>query len=303
MKRVIVDSIIILLLVTAAACKPGDESNTSREAVVVFTVGNVSVLKNNISHTAQIKEKLSENDVIITLEKSEAVIQVSDQCIARVLPGSRVVIKSLKKDQDGTALDLQKGQVFSKIIKANNTSFRIKTPTVVASVRGTEFLTEADDNQSRISVYRGTVGVSGLELVNMKDINQGESGEGGSGDIAVSRLSKLSLLKLKKLSLYDYFQEIDKKSSDEIIQYFSLYEPEEKKIDNEIQDEMTRWNNLSPVEKLRELGKPLTKLSLNDGSTIICSVVSQDARSLIVDTGEGVIKIPKSDIVRRQIVQ
>ena len=63
------------------------------------------------------------------------------------IKSSRITAKELK-----TQMYISEGQAWSKISKQNNGEFRIKTPTAVASVKGTEFDIDFDDMSESTSL-------------------------------------------------------------------------------------------------------------------------------------------------------
>ena len=63
------------------------------------------------------------------------------------IKSSRITAKELK-----TQMYISEGQAWSKISKQNNGEFRIKTPTAVASVKGTEFDVDFDDMSESTSL-------------------------------------------------------------------------------------------------------------------------------------------------------
>ena len=63
------------------------------------------------------------------------------------IKSSRITAKELK-----TQMFISEGQAWSKISKQNNGEFRIKTPTAVASVKGTEFDVDFDDMSESTSL-------------------------------------------------------------------------------------------------------------------------------------------------------
>lgn len=70
------------------------------------------------------------------------------------IKSSRITAKELK-----TQMYISEGQAWSKISKQNNGEFRIKTPTAVASVKGTEFDIDFDDmsESTNLVVLEGEV--------------------------------------------------------------------------------------------------------------------------------------------------
>ena len=70
------------------------------------------------------------------------------------IKSSRVAAKQLN-----TMMYISEGQVWSKVTKQNNSEFEIKTPTAIASVKGTEFNIDFDDleESTTLTVIEGEV--------------------------------------------------------------------------------------------------------------------------------------------------
>lgn len=56
-------------------------------------------------------------------------------------------------------MEMEKGEVYLTLSKLRGTGFKVKTPTAVASVRGTSFTVLSDNKGSKLSVAKGTVAV------------------------------------------------------------------------------------------------------------------------------------------------
>lgn len=292
-----------LLLLTLTSC--ARDNATMNSAVIIFTVGKVSIIdKSNSSRNAQIKDTLNTLDIIKTGEDSEATIQINNQGLIRVLPNSEIILQSILNESTGSMIQSKAGRCFYKILKSHKYPFKIVTQTCVIAVRGTQFLTECENNISSVSVYDGVVNVNTNDKNNKTDITQGKKAEiDEASNITFSNISKIQQLQLKKLALHEYIDDLNEKNKRELKKIFDSYKQKESEIDNEILEEVKKWNELSPVEKLRASGKPLTELTLKDGNKIIGSVVSQNKLILSLDTGDGTIKIQKQDIIRRKIIK
>ena len=88
---------------------------------------------------------------IVFLDGSNVKIQSNTEI---EIKSSRITAKELK-----TQMYIAEGQVWSKISKQKNGEFRIKTPTAVASVKGTEFDVDFDDlaESTTLTVSEGSV--------------------------------------------------------------------------------------------------------------------------------------------------
>ncbi len=151
-RKIIVFTIFLFMV---AGC-----SKTKQEhAVISFMVGDVK--KNNVE--AHIGDVINKDDVIKTAENSFCDVKIGSSLL-RVKAKSNLVFSSLmdKKGNENTVLGLKMGKMLCKPKKLlKDEKFMIKTPTAVASVRGTQFSVETDKlKTSRIKVFSGKVRVA-----------------------------------------------------------------------------------------------------------------------------------------------
>jgi hypothetical protein len=296
--------IIFLLVMVVPSCKKKEfVVATYDNAVVLFYVGDVKISSNDVTRLPKIKDKLNANDIIKTGKKSEISLQIQDVGVIRIFENSEVVLKSLLDSENGSVLRINSGTVFSKILKNKDVRYRNVTPSAVAASRGTEFTTSFQKNKSMVSVFSGVVNVEAVTGKENADVSQGKHAELVNNKIIQTNVSKLEELRFKKMTIPEYFDDIASMSSDDIQKKIDSYKPAEQSVEDEIQKEIERWNRLTPIQKLRELGKPLTELKLKDGSSIVGSVISQNENILTLDVGDGVVNIPKLDIIGRKIIK
>ncbi|MEW6203078.1 MAG: FecR domain-containing protein [bacterium] len=101
--------------------------------------------------------KVGEGAEIKAGENSEAFLTWSKGNIVKILPLTAMKIESLQEDEKKTSsnLTLASGNLFARVakLKSSDSSFKIKTPTALAGVRGTAF----DVTPSNIAVVEGTI--------------------------------------------------------------------------------------------------------------------------------------------------
>jgi hypothetical protein len=114
------------------------------DAVVIKAKGEVTVTKaNGTSIKAKRGTKLENGDKIKTGSKGRMAVKfIDDNSLLRIRPNSSCTINT-KKEQNSVAKNIfvEVGSIFSRITKGPNTSFRVTTPTSVASVKGTSYWT------------------------------------------------------------------------------------------------------------------------------------------------------------------
>lgn len=103
---------------------------------------------------------LSPGDTVRTGRGGRVFIQFSDGSQSTIDDGAIFAIEEEKADS--VTLNLTLGKIWCAVSKFANRRFRVRTPTAVASVRGTEFSVESfGSKRSAIEVFGGMVSVRG----------------------------------------------------------------------------------------------------------------------------------------------
>ncbi|HEY1405294.1 MAG TPA: FecR family protein [Spirochaetota bacterium] len=275
------------------------------KATVVFVLGDVKVKRADLSPVKLAAgDTLGKNDVVTTGEKSNAMIQVNDTGVVRVLEKSTFSFSALKEN-GATEISLAEGSVFSKVLKVEKgRSYKVKTPLCIAAVRGTEFLSTYSGDKSEIQVLGGKVAVDSLDE-KKETIADGENGvrvDKMGTTLTPYQLNKVQKLTLEKYALYAYVDDLQDKSPAEMKALEEDLKAKEKEIDSKIIKIMDA-EYVNPLDKLRKTGRPLTMIYLRDGSQIAGSVISANEKALRLDTGAGVISVPTDEVVRRVIIK
>lgn len=137
---------------------PASSASAGQEYRIIMMMGDVRIVTGGAAHAAEFNEKLGGGEVIITGGASMADISMGGRGYLRVRENSKVSLASLKKGANETDLSMDKGNVIvimSKLKKSD--SYEVKSSTTVASVRGTMFQVNGDEEKSEINVFGGTV--------------------------------------------------------------------------------------------------------------------------------------------------
>lgn len=285
-------------VVIAATAMLSSCGKTAKEAKAVATlvVGEVTVTsagKGPASLNAG--DEIRAGDIVTTGRRSMATIQIDTVGIVRIVENSTLKMKTLYAAGRPTELNLDSGTVFSKIIKKSGMKYQVKTPTLVASVRGTQFVVVARGKGDSVMVREGIVAVSTPSEKKAREVTEKKrAAVNEEGRIEIAAQNRLEELILEKYALQPYIDGIEAKKPEEVAKAFKDIGKEEERIDKQIEE-----IKLSPLDRLRKQGKPLVKLFLKDGSLIIGSIEETTADGVKLNTGESVITIPKADIRRR----
>lgn len=135
-------------------------------AVMLKVRGNVTVKRGNQTKLLNAKKglRLSSGDRVVTGKKSFAAIRfIDDASLVRIRANSKCVINAKKESKRNVVKNvfLEVGTIFARVTRQRS-RFQISTPTSVASVKGTEFIT--DQRITGGTFYFGEKGV--VEVTN-----------------------------------------------------------------------------------------------------------------------------------------
>jgi len=160
-----INILLILFILLSAGCgkkeTPVAETGDTFFFKVQFVLGDVKITGASGEKTAAQGDQLKTSDVIITGNKSVADLVFGNSGVLRINENSKVTITSIAdKTSNNTVMEMDKGKVFLTLSKLRGTGFKVKTPTAVASVRGTSFTVLSDSKGAKLSVVKGTVAVN-----------------------------------------------------------------------------------------------------------------------------------------------
>lgn len=140
--------------------------------VLMVVKGSVKVQNASKQTTdAKVGGKVMEGDTIITAADSRAKVVMSDRNVINVNPDTQVQITKYENDaasgKKNVEMNLLQGKVRNNVEQTydgEKSKFLIKTPTAVAGVRGTQFLTGFDikTRMTSIVTFKGAVTLATL---------------------------------------------------------------------------------------------------------------------------------------------
>lgn len=149
---------VIILFLLIIHCK--SEPQLNRESILTLSrfEGRIEINRSGAPLSVTQGTLVVSGDTVSTGPKSFVDLEFPGGALIRIKENSTVSIDQiLHKGNLDVGLDLSRGKMHIKIKEKlkNKESFRIKTPTMVAGVRGTEFsISEAED---KVMVLEGTV--------------------------------------------------------------------------------------------------------------------------------------------------
>ena len=142
MKRKSIFSILIVLSVILIA---NASLSAKAIAVIIKVKGTVALHRDNKVSEQKLKRgtRLVAGDKIVTDNKGYAAVRfIEDRSLLRIRSNSTCTIRTRKeKNETIKNVFLEVGTIYARITK-QNAKFEVQTPTSVASVKGTEWVTE-----------------------------------------------------------------------------------------------------------------------------------------------------------------
>jgi hypothetical protein len=130
-------------MATAEEPKAGFVKNVSGQAFIE---------RNKVLMAAQVKDKLMENDILVTGRNGSMGVILQDNSVMSIGPNTRLIISKFVFEPDNKKFSfiaqIKKGSLVyltGLIAKLNNKGVRFETPTAVCGVRGTHFAINVDN--------------------------------------------------------------------------------------------------------------------------------------------------------------
>ena len=145
-------------MTSLVSCIP---KGVSDKAVVISFLGSVEITRAaEVARPVVLGEELKEGDLVVTGASSFVVFSLGETATVRIQPESSVTLSGIA-DTANIEMGLEKGGVLNRVNRlSKGATYKIFTPTVVASVRGTVFSAYYEKDTNTIAVKNGRVDVS-----------------------------------------------------------------------------------------------------------------------------------------------
>lgn len=211
MRKIIVSAFVITIIIGLAVPDMLRSDNEAR-GIVVKVSGRPELVRGGKTSALKIKDFLMTGDTIKTSATSSVSIMLKKGVMVNVGAQGKpttVTIDSLVHREDGAdvRLNLTQGNLANQIKpETGNYSYEVKTPTSVASVRGTEFVMDTEEESSSLFVNSGAV--------NFSDPISGDSSVVKEGFKAVAdtegiKTAILEEFEKQKMAIFDTLDSID----------------------------------------------------------------------------------------------
>lgn len=199
--------IMIILGLFLIGCKQEIQVQKQPEETVIakvqFIKGNSVIKRNGEEKSIQVNDSLQIKDVIITKENSSVDIILKNKGIIRIGENTQIELQTLS--EENIQINQNSGTVITHLKKLKeNEGYSIITPTSVAAVRGTSFITNVNEQKNtNIALINGKIEIKNNQGSTLILDQPGEVTVQKEKDLTkekVRPLSKESLKLLKELA-------------------------------------------------------------------------------------------------------
>lgn len=289
-RRLAVPLFALLLFVSLPGCKKETEKKKEPgvhlKAIAVFVKGMVTIenRNNDVVHAGDV---LEEGDRIQTGANSLLDLSLTDASIVRLRPGTALTISEIVRTVDGITkidLGLRSGSTLHEVEKmGEKDSYTVRSPTAVASVRGTTFEFNAEENKSVVRVARG--------LVEVKSLVGEEKTHTVNDDHSITITAEKDILLEEPKSIEKLTPELQ-----EIRKHLQEMGMDSHRMAKELA-------SIKTEEDLKRVYKQnIEIIYLRDGRVLRGVVVGQEGGRLLVHTTGGATFIKEADVERVKYV-
>lgn len=247
-----------MIAVTAIgmSCK---KENAEKSMSLYSMIGTVSIVSDGGKRRAAVNDLIKKGDTIVTGATSQADIVMGGKGLLRISENSTVLMASvIDAASNDVQMELDNGKVFVTLSKLSKGSFKVKTPTAVASVRGTSFRVVADKKESRLDVLSGKVQLNPVsqnavveDVEAVVESNQSATLDAKTTETLIKEKKQIAVRELKKEEVEEIKKEIKDIKPEKIDR---LDEGSRRELDSELQEtgkikEDTKTDELEQAKK------------------------------------------------------
>lgn len=258
------------------------------KAIVVYVKGDAHVLKNDGRKSLYTGDILQGGDRVVTGKDTTVDITLTDHSIVRIRPHTALTISQVARTTENGErinLSIEKGSILNHIDKlTDKDSYRVISPTSVASVRGTTFELRSMERTSTIIVGDGVVHVRELHGDEQSFILEKEK--------QVTITEKRDEIREAPLAAREQSSEVS-----EMIRHASNLGMDSRKQIKKLAE----VNSESELKKV--FNRDLELIQLKDGREMRGVIVSMEKGKLLVQTVEGSHLIEEENVQRVKYLQ
>jgi hypothetical protein len=285
------------------------KSNVEK-GVVTFVKGNVEIIRENGNiRQAKTKDAIIKGDDIRTGTDSFILIQFARLGVVRIDANTLLNISQLLIN-NVTELYLLNGKIISKIVRTDpkKDKFFIKTPTVVAGLRGTVFSVEYREGEEVISVKKGKIALTTKNEFKETLVTEGKTAV-VTEKTQLRDSTKVEKLEMEKVAMVKVVENFQNISNEGLNDLQSKILETEKTVETEIRQEEKKTppvikppKKYQTLKEIQKTYKRIDEISLYNGKIIKGAIISRgDVYQVVTDKGK--IMILKKEIKNIKVIR
>ncbi len=282
---------LLMALLVLSCAKQAEEKSR-----VISFLGTVNITRAaDAQRPVVLGEELKDGDRIATGPASFLVFSAGGSAVARIQPESDLVLTSIA-DMSKIDLGLNKGCVLNRVNKlAKGAGYRVTTPTVVASVRGTAFSVNTDEDSGAVAVKNGTVSVTVKSSNTQLEVNGGMTAV--LADTPAQRpIEEVESLVLENMTVLP--DELNKKSV-ENSEYINRQIIEK---DREVNKKLEATGVPRTLEDIKARYERIDEVTLYSGR-IIQGIIMERGAYIRILTPAGYVNVPSKKVRNTRVLK
>lgn len=281
-------SLAVIVISLLAGC---GQKQATEDAVVIFTMGDVQLQRGSDVIGVKVRDMLKDGDIVTTGANSCIVAQAGENLVFRIEADSRAELSAIA-EFGNNEYRLDRGLLLLKVIKLKKAEYcTIKTPTTVASVRGTVFSVEHNEGFTNVAVSEGKVSVARASKTDETVIEAGSAAV-VADTVArrdINAVEELKLRKIENMQLIENLNDAEDGALDNKVKEIRLQdEAIDKKMKKLLKDKMS-------LEEIKTEYGRIDMVRLYSGRVYRGVVVSR-GKNIKMITPQGTINIEAKKI-------
>ncbi|NLV67201.1 MAG: hypothetical protein GXY14_05945 [Spirochaetes bacterium] len=271
------------------------KSIVDKTSVICFA-GSVEITRGvDAPRPVVLGEELKQGDIIKTGPASFMVFNLGDTATVRIQPDTVATLSGIT-DKSDIDINLTSGGILNRVNKlAKGGTYKISTPTVVASVRGTVFSTYYTDKTNTVAVKTGSVNVSMKDKDYSSSLNDGKTAVIKDGIVERPIDEVESIILENMTSLPAEIKSLDKAAEEQLNRQI---------IEKDIETNKKLEGKIIPptLEEIKKKYERIDEVLLYSGRIIRGVILERGAYYKILTTS-GYVSIPAKQVRNTKVIR
>jgi len=294
--KLIVPALLAVIVISGCGKK------MQEQPVAVWVIGEVTLQK-SIGSIGSLKvgDKLEAGDEITTSAYSHAAVQIGNEIMVKIDRNSTLSISRLMAGKEHEVF-LKTGKVFSKVKRLRpGVEFRIKTPSITASVRGTSFSVSSAKAVQKVAVAEGLVKVSREKSEAVTEV--AKDAQAGTTIVITETvkeqpISEIEKLEIQRVSIVPFMKGSEALKGKE----YDLMVDKLGEQHDDIDEKIKKADVPKSLTEVKQKYGRVDEITLYNGKVYKGVILKRGATYTILTTG-GKVYVPKKNVRSTRVVR